>query len=232
MYKFSTILCLCSLFLACSKDKPLNKSPLPLAIRISVLDEAEEHDRAGDFSFEEGSLELKSIGIEGKRLDGDDFLFVRELDANQSSYQLALGSSNLGALFDFDIPKGRYSSLQLCIETKAGEQGINIAGTYDFRNPNWDDIALKLEVAEEQRICIDLLEGQSERRFIEEELLEIEVQLNLPYWLDEMNSSLVRQALGSMQTGTRFAINAQEQRQIYENILARIGRQERAAISW
>lgn len=201
------------------------KRPARLNLSFSVSSEVPQRDR---IEVTEICFRPVSVSLLATHSTGEEVSFLRlaaendfvNLSANQSAYALS-----------FDVPQGEYTRflLRLTIAPKEGLEAMELRGTYDFGNPNWEDAQVNIFIDEEQTIEFDLLAGGAgEFEIKASEGAAVELRCNPIFWLRNINGQIMRQAVrsfgGSNGNEPQVRIGKEENASIYRLLLQDFGR--------
>ncbi len=200
------------------------KRPACLNLSFSLSAETSPRDK---IAVEELRFRPVSVSILARHSTGEEVDFLRPaaeddfitLSGNQSAYALS-----------FDVPQGEYSRflIKLTVAPKTGLDAMEIVGTYDFGNPNWEDARVNIFIDEEQTIEFDLLDAETGKFEIKaSDGAAVELRCNLIFWLRNINGQIMRQAArsfgGNNDNRPQVRIDKQENENIYRLLLQDFG---------
>lgn len=224
MMRLSFITCLfLLLFVGCRKDASWKK-PADLQLQIGL--HSDSVLRRNDFVFDTARLAVSGLLLEGEHETLGAVSFSRDVDQSLQLVRLAAEQ----ALADFQIPAGAYSSLKMgiCL-TASPDAAPNIAvkGYFDYNNPHWQPAVIEFQKNVADTIWFEVQNTQ----LSSESRQTLSLQINPPYWFRNTKSSMMQQAAFT-QAGNRreVRINSQNNRRIYEEISAQIGKEEIARL--
>ena len=224
MIRLSLITFLSLLFLASCREDESWKKPADVQLHIGL--HSDSVLRNNDFVFDTAQLALSGLLVQGEHEELGALSFSRDVD--QSLQLVRLEAEQ--ALADFQIPAGAYNSLKVGICLTASPDGapnLAVKGYFDYGNPNWEPAVVEFQKNTADTLWFEVANTQ----FDPLDTRAMSLQINPPYWFRNTKSRMMQQAAFT-QAGNRRAvrINSQNNRRIYDEISAQIGKEEIARL--
>lgn len=202
---------------SCVKDEL--KIPTQSGIRFDLN---RSPSNTGHLQFHYGELRLASLSMDCDRVEGEDIYFEREF----ANGLLVLLDSNVAIPeFDFEIPQGNYSEIDVVFNTfdDLGQNTIVVEGT--FVNSSSQSIPLRFEFMSSEYFSLQVNQSASGGNIIMDQssISKFLFKLDPIYWFDIVPFNMLENAtITNLQGVNTLLINESVNANIHDLVADRI----------
>lgn len=204
---------------ACQKNKL--KKPTKVSFSFDA-----KTDNSGEINIQESNLSLKKLNIQGKRTEGADIDFKRELI---SLIDLTLDGSTTYSELNFDIPQGNYTMFNIDLTST----DIQLNGKYKLSNGPIVSVIFELF---EEKMFSTLATINSQNDIILDKKVDrnVNITFDFGFWLSGLtaadldNADLIIENSGQGLGNSTILINSTNNVGLYNSMLNRINQNNTA----